>query len=180
MNIVNWLPWLKLTSDPNARENLNIAYQAATHSNDPSTQVGAYLKTSSNDDIIIGSNKFCENIEVTEDRLNNRDLRLWYTEHAERNTIFAAAKNGIKTDNGVLYAPWNSCNECGRAIIQAGIKRIVGHKQAFDRTPERWRDSIARAYEMFEEAGVVCEAYDGKICSNNSIAVRMNGEIWHP
>jgi dCMP deaminase len=45
--------------------------------------------------------------------------------HAEANAIMFAAKNGIKTDGCTLYVTMSPCVECGKMIIQSGIKRVV-------------------------------------------------------
>lgn len=92
-------------------------------------------------------------VQINEKRLS-RPTKYTYTEHAERNAIYDAAKRGNRLDNTVMYCPWFACADCGRAIIQSGIKRVIGHQKMFDDTPERWAESIAAAFEMFNEAGV--------------------------
>lgn len=47
------------------------------------------------------------------------------TIHAEMNAILFAAKNGISTDGSTIYVTCAPCKNCAKAIIQAGIRRVV-------------------------------------------------------
>ena len=106
-----------------------------------------------------------------------RPKKYAFIEHAERNAIYAAACKGEATAGGTLYCPWYACADCARAIIQAGIVRVIGHKQMFDRTPEHWKETIAYGNEMFREAGVEALQYDGPIGECTAL---INGEVWNP
>lgn len=50
------------------------------------------------------------------------------TVHAELNTIIQAAYHGISTESSTLYVNWLPCYNCTKALINAGIKRIVYRK----------------------------------------------------
>lgn len=157
---------------------LKLAYIIAQESLDPSTQVGAVIYKRWARDMPSGSNNFPDGIEPLPERYQDRDTKLVYTEHAERSAIYNAAKIGFNTNGATLYCPWFACIDCARAIICAGISDVVGHKQALDKTPERWLSSVTIAHAMLKEAGVNLRWYDGKI--GGDIAVRFNGEIWTP
>lgn len=45
--------------------------------------------------------------------------------HAEVNAIAQAAKQGINIDNATLYCTTQPCIYCAKAMVNAGIKRIV-------------------------------------------------------
>jgi len=47
------------------------------------------------------------------------------TIHAELNAIIFAAKNGIPTEGSTLYVTHSPCLNCVKAIITAGVKRVV-------------------------------------------------------
>jgi dCMP deaminase len=51
-------------------------------------------------------------------------------EHAERDAIYKAAFVGMQTEGATLYVPWFACADCARAIIAAGITRVVGNSLA--------------------------------------------------
>jgi dCMP deaminase len=143
---------------------LKIAYELALNSPDTSTQNGAVLVK---DNVIIGQgwNAPPTGIKLTDDMLV-RPQKYLYFEHAERNAIYDAAKLGKSTDGSVLYCPFIACVDCGRAIIQAGVKKIVGHLPFKPQEGDRWYESCAVSFGMLEESGVEVVWYDGKLGSN--------------
>ena len=122
-------------------------------------------------------------VEVNDARLE-RPAKYRFTEHAERNAIYHAAQQGNATLGTTLYVPWYACADCGRAIIQAGIKRVVGHdcyRQWYESDGEElndpnrmsWDDSIADAVTMMQEAGVEMVHVTDNL--NMGIKIRYNG-----
>jgi len=154
---------------------LYLAYRKAAESVDPSTQNGAVLVPAEKGRIITACNTFPSKVENKPDRLE-RPLKYNYVEHAERGVIFAAAREGICTKDAYMYVPWFACSDCARAIICAGIKKVVGHKAMMDKTPERWKESIEHALVMLKEAGVETYLYEGEVLP----PVKFNGELWRP
>jgi dCMP deaminase len=160
-----------------ARLYLRAAYQIASeHSDDPRTHNGAVLVGDNDYKIIgVGVNQFPRNVEVTATRLE-RPAKYMYMEHAERNAIFDA--NGYSTNRATLFCPWYACADCARAIIQARIRQVVGHKQAFDKYGVGpWTESIEVANTMLDEAGVKRDYFDGVI---GGVEIQFNGETWEP
>jgi len=47
------------------------------------------------------------------------------TVHAELNAILQAAKNGIQIDGSTIYATHEPCLHCFKALVNAGIRRVV-------------------------------------------------------
>jgi len=171
-------------NDPLAYRWLRKAYENAyDFSDDPSTQNGSVLIPAGHISNLpcFGANHFPHNVEVTPERLADRDTKLFFMEHAERDAIYTAAIRGIPTLNATLYVPWFACADCARAIISTGITRVVGHKQMMDKTPERWVASIQAADVMLDEAGVQRVYYDGPIfTATEHFKVLFNGEFWTP
>ena len=166
--------------DPNpmSRVYLRHAYEEAmSKSHDKHTQVGAILVHDTMGIVSSGANRICNNIEIDDSKLEYPDKKT-YMEHAERNAIFLAAERGASTKGLVMYCPWFSCLECSRAIIQSGIRRVVGHKQIHDITPERWKESIEKGHGLLREAGVEMEMWSGKI--GNGIEIMFNGKPFQP
>lgn len=118
---------------------------AAAFSHDERTQVGAVLATSSS--LIYAANQIPAGIRHSRDKYA-------ITEHAERAAIYQAAACGVRTAGAKLYAPWFACCGCARAIILAGITEVIGLSALANATPERWRDEIAQATRMLQDAGV--------------------------
>jgi dCMP deaminase len=163
---------------------LRKAYiNARDFSNDPSTQNGSVLVPAGyqSGQVLFGANRFPDGIKVTSERLANRDTKLAFMQHAERDAIFKAVRNGIPTRDATLYCPWYACIECAKAIIGAGITRVVGHLQALQKTPDRWRENIQVAEKMLDEAGVdrvyhVGDLFDG----DPDYRVLFDGKMWVP
>ena len=76
-----------------------------------------------------------------------------------------------------MVCPWAACADCARAIIQSGIKKLVVHKQAGDKSPEFWRQEIEIAFVMLQEANVELVRYDGVVGARN---VLHSGQLWNP
>jgi len=181
----------KTYQDFDTRDWLRTAYRnARDFSDDLSTQCGAVLVPANNSgQIVFGVNHFPKGVKVTERRRTVRPNKYLYIEHAERDCILLAALRGITTLGATMYAPWFSCADCARAIIGAGIKRVVGHISTFDRTPARWQESIDIGDMMLQEGGVERVYYDGKLFEDGEVfgedpdlvfEVLFNGELWTP
>jgi deoxycytidylate deaminase len=77
--------------------------------------------------------------------------------------IYAAAKAGICTEGSTMICPWFACADCARAIVLAGVKQVIGHKQRMELTPDRWSGSVNHGDVILKEAGIDCIYYDGTI-----------------
>ena len=165
---------------------LRKAYRLAQHnSHDPRTQNGAVIVDPDNDKVIgMGVNCFPYGVSTLPERME-RPLKYSWMEHAERNAIYWAARNGSSTYGAIMYCPWFSCADCARSIIQAGISKVIGHKQVFEKYGSGpWDDSINIGNQMFKEAGVDTELYDGEIGNDPNygvdIEIMLNGVKWRP
>jgi len=149
---------------------------AWNYSEDLNTQCGAVLLDPTGYSVAYGTNKFPPGLDSRTLTLD-RDLKLTYIEHAERAVIYRAARQGISTKDMTMVAPWASCAACARAIVLAGIKKVVAHKQAYDRTPDRWKAELDAGFKILEAGGVEYELLDAKIgyCQN-----LFNGAGWTP
>ena len=128
---------------------LEMARLVSTWSKDPSTKVGAVIVDSDNTVISVGFNGLPRRIQDTDQRLNNRDIKLKMIIHAEINAIITAKRplNGTT----IYTYPFMSCSQCAGLIIQSGICRHISYKT----DNERWKDSFDLALEMFDEARVI-------------------------
>jgi dCMP deaminase len=128
---------------------LEMAKLVSTWSKDPSTKVGAVIVDSDNTVISVGFNGLPRRIQDTDQRLNNRDIKLKMIIHAEINAIITAKRplNGTT----IYTYPFMSCSQCAGLIIQSGICRHISYKT----NNERWKDSFDLALEMFDEARVI-------------------------
>jgi dCMP deaminase len=131
---------------------LRQACLEAQRSHDPVTQNGAVLVPLQGY-VAVARNCIPSGVHVTPGRLE-RPTKYDYVEHAERSAIYTAARIGTPTAGARLYCPWFACADCGRAIICAGIKEVVGHVKSRAATPDHWTASIVLAEAMLREAGV--------------------------
>jgi dCMP deaminase len=128
---------------------LEMAKLVSTWSKDPSTKVGSVIVDSDNTVISVGFNGIPRRIQDTDQRLNNRDIKLKMIIHAEINAIITAKK---PLNGATIYTyPFMSCSQCAGLIIQSGICRHISYKT----NNERWKDSFDLALEMFDEARVI-------------------------
>lgn len=135
---------------------LKYAYSVARGSRDQSTQNGAALIDPFKDKVLaVGCNDILIPCGV-EDLASRRErpAKYLFTEHAERAAIFYATNRGIQTEGAWLYCPWVACADCARAIILAGITRVIGHKHPYMAAREDWDPSIKAGMQMFQEAMV--------------------------
>lgn len=153
----NWVEW-----DNNWASLLNVSYNFALCSPDQSTQNGALIITDAGYILSSGFNRMPSGVQYLPERLE-RPAKYKYFGHAETNCIFNAAKKGIRLEGNTMVCGWAACSSCAIAIIESGIKRLVTHKQAHERSPEFWQQEINVAFTMLKEAGVEVVMYDGEI-----------------
>lgn len=138
---------------------LDLAEHYASWSKDRNTGVGAVIVSEDNTDLAKGYNGFPRGADDDVDERHERPAKYDWTEHAERNAIFKAAREGISTKNCTIYVNRFPCVECTRAIIQSGIKRVVVPTKP-DLTHHKWGQSWKTAIDMFNECGVEVAYYD--------------------
>ena len=139
------------------------AYAAATKSKDRSTHVGAVVIGPDNEVRTSGYNSFPRNLNDNVEARYERPLKYMWTEHAERNAIYNAARTGVALKDCDMYCMWFPCHECARAILGSGIKKVIYHKEFQDAFTENplWDESHTIAQEMFLEAGVEVIEWSG-------------------
>lgn len=141
---------------------MNMARLIAKRSKDPNSQVGCVI-VSKNDRILsLGYNGFpngCSDDEfpwIREDYENQfLNTKYAYVVHAELNAILNF--RGPSLEDSILYVSLFPCNECCKAIIQSGIKKVVYGNNKYKDT-----DSIKASVRMFEAAGVELVEYDDR------------------
>jgi dCMP deaminase len=152
-------------------ELLQECYELALRSPDPSTQNGAVAAGWSGLIHGRGWNDFPPGVAP---RLKSPEKYL-YIQHAERNALYNAGMGA-----NVLVCPWIACNECAKAMIHAGVERIVTHKQRMDlgyKVGSDWQSSCEAGFKMFEEAGITIEYIDHVF---NIEPIRVGGVLWTP
>lgn len=127
---------------------LNLAQHVSTWSKDPSTQVGAVITDTFNRVLSVGYNGLARNVDDSDERLNDRNLKYKLIIHAEKNAILFSQTS---LQNAVLYTyPFMPCATCASFVIQSGIKRIVAPIS----NNERWLVDFELSTKLFDEAHI--------------------------
>ena len=105
-----------------------------------------------------GFNGFVRGVDDDVAARHERPAKYSWTEHAERNAIYNAAKLGISLNGCTAYINWCPCVDCARAVIQSGIIRVVGLQP--DHSDQKWGADFKLSLEMFAEVGVQLSLFD--------------------
>jgi dCMP deaminase len=134
---------------------ISLSRFIAEWSKDRSTKVGCVIIGPENQVLSTGYNGFPRGVNDDIDERHERPDKYLWTEHAERNAIYNAARHGVALRNTTMYVPFYPCANCARAIIQAGITTLI-HSQDYASLDfiARWNGEIEVAKIMMEEAGV--------------------------
>ncbi len=138
---------------------LRLAHEVSSWSKDRSTRVGAVIVGEDKTPGPYGFNGFPRQIDDEKEERHGRPDKYDWTEHAERNAIYNAARIGTALKGCTMYVTHVPCADCARAIIQVGIERVVADKGGLvdDGYAERWSDDMKVTREMLKEAGVALE-----------------------
>lgn len=144
---------------------MSMVHLCAMKSRDPSSKIGAVVVGPDRAIRSTGYNGLPRGVEYAPGRDEKPEKYYWY-EHAERNSVFNAARIGVSTLGCTMYVNVMPCADCARAIINSGIREVV----VWERRPDeadtmkpRWGDSMDRAREMMKEAGVALAVYTGPV-----------------
>lgn len=133
---------------------LKLAQHISFWSLDKSTRVGSVIVDEDKRIVSVGYNGFPKNVEDSEERLDNRELKYQLVVHAEINSILFA--NRPLKDCVIYTWPMQPCACCSGAIIQSGIKKcvsVVNHN-------ERWQESFKLSRQILKEAEVELVLYE--------------------
>jgi len=129
---------------------MGLAHLSALRSKDPNTQVGAAIVDENHRVVSVGYNGFPSGVS-DEDFPWSRDggvldTKYAFVVHAELNAIL----NSPRSVRGcTIYVSLFPCNECAKAIIQSGIKKIVYESDKYNGV-----DTNIASKRMLKAAGV--------------------------
>lgn len=139
---------------------MGIALLSAQRSKDPGTQVGACIVNQKNKIVGAGYNGLpagCDDDEFPWDRTGEfLNTKYPYVCHAELNAILNNI--GMDLHGCKIYTALFPCNECSKAIIQAGIVEVIYLSDKYDGT-----DVFKASKMMLDKAGVKCRKVEAKI-----------------
>ena len=122
-------------------------------SKDASTKVGALIVNDDHTIMSTGFNGLPRGVAETPERVE-RPMKYSWTEHAERNAVYNAARSGSPTVGATMYTSWHPCTDCARAIVQAGISVVVVHDDPREEISAEWRENFLLAKDILKAGGV--------------------------
>ena len=129
---------------------MGLAHLSALRSKDPNTQVGACIVDEDNKVVSIGYNgmpRGCQDDKMPWEREGGfLTTKYAYVVHAELNAILNSPRS---VKNCTIYVSLFPCNECAKAIIQSGIKKIVYESDKYNGT-----DGNVASKRMLNDAGI--------------------------
>lgn len=146
---------------------MGLAHLSALRSKDPNTQVGAAIVDENHRVVSVGYNGFPTGVSDDEfpwsregDVLTSKYA---FVVHAELNAIL----NSQRSVRGcTIYVSLFPCNECAKAIIQSGIKKIVYESDKYNGV-----DTNIASKRMLKAAGVEL------VRSSNTISIHVEKKI---
>ncbi len=136
---------------------MGVAKLSGMRSKDPNTQVGACIVSPDHKILSMGYNGLpigCSDDEFPWRREGDPlENKYFYTTHSELNAILNY--RGGSLEGATIYVSLFPCNECAKAIIQAGIREVVYDSDKYKDTP-----SVIASKRMFQAAGVSFRHYE--------------------
>ena len=134
---------------------MGIAALSAERSKDPNTIVGAYIVSQDNRILSMGYNGAPRGLHDDKMHWSRTgsfiDTKYAYVCHAELNAILNY--RGDLSDSKI-YVKLFPCNECAKAIIQAGIKEVIYMEDKYASS-----DNVIVSKSMFDTCGVKYTQY---------------------
>ena len=136
---------------------MGVAKLSAMRSKDPNTQVGACIVSEDNKILSMGYNGFpkgCDDDDFPWARTAEtaNETKYPFVTHAELNAILNY--RGGSLEGAKIYVALFPCNECAKAIIQAGLKTVVYACDKYADTA-----AVLASKRMFRAAGVELVPY---------------------
>ena len=139
---------------------MGVALLSAKRSEDPGTQVGACIVNEKNKIVGAGYNGLpigCDDEKFPWVKEGDfLDTKYPYVCHAELNAILNNI--GMDLHGCKIYTALFPCNECAKAIIQAGIGEVIYLSDKYAGT-----DSAKASRLMLDSAGVKCRKVESKL-----------------
>lgn len=146
---------------------MGVAMLSGMRSKDPNTQVGACIVGPDHKILSMGYNGFpigCSDDEFPWAREGEPlENKYFYTTHSELNAILNY--RGGSLEGATIYVTLFPCNECAKAIIQSGIKRIVYASDKYEGTP-----AVIASKKMLKASGVQLQQYE---YTNREIKIQL-------
>lgn len=136
---------------------MGVAKLASLRSKDPNSQVGACIVNPENKILSMGYNGFpigcSDDVFPWAREGDTLNTKYAYVTHSELNAILNY--RGGSLEGCKIYVTLFPCNECAKAIIQAGIKTVIYADNKYDGTP-----SVEASKRLMTAADVKFQRYE--------------------
>jgi len=148
---------------------MRMVYLVAKKSKDTRTKIGSVVVNDDHRIISVGYNGFPVGVNDNIKVRYERPIKYHYFAHSEANSIFSAARIGISLNKSFLYTQGIPCTECTKAIIQAGITKVIVHEQwienerkirNYNDSSSKWKNHNEISIEMFRESEITLLSYN--------------------
>ena len=140
---------------------MSIAVLSSLRSKDTHTKVGAAVITPSHKVASLGYNGMptgVDDTKITWARTGDElDTKYPYVCHAELNAVLNATSD---LHGCTLYVTLFPCNECAKAVIQSGIRKVIYLDDKYHNS-----EITVASRHLLSLAGVEMERYEGRIPS---------------
>ncbi len=133
---------------------MELARHIGQWSKDRSFGVGCVIVGPDREIRSTGYNGFPREVDDNVEERHERPAKYAWTEHAERNAIYNAARMGTALKGCTMYVPWYPCMDCARAIIQSGISWLVCEQPDWNDKARMETFQFDKVKEMFEEVSM--------------------------
>lgn len=128
------------------------AVHVARKSKDRATKCGCVIVNQHQVVLTSGWNGFPRGVNDDIDARHERPAKYLWTEHGERNAIYNAAAEGVALRDSTAYVTGMPCCDCARALIQAGIRRLVTIEPDWNSAHIQSTQHPMVSLQMFSEA----------------------------
>ncbi len=146
---------------------INALPEIQNSSYDPARPVGVVIADAEGHVLSTGTNKPPTRLRLSVSEThaaisNDPAWKYFMLEHAERNAIIDAIRQGHSLEGATLYGTLYPCADCARVIVASGIVRVVvPFPEKGSGRDERWQEHYRYAQRIFELAGVKVEDFRG-------------------
>lgn len=134
-------------------------------SHDPHRPVGVIVADRDGKLLVEGTNqppvRFGYSVKETQDAIrDDPSWKYFMIEHAERNAINRARDERKDVRGATMYGTLFPCADCARALVEAGIVRLVVPAPGLDPSRDvKWQEHYKYATEILRLAGVRVDTY---------------------
>jgi len=80
--------------------------------------------------------------------------------HAEQNAVIQAAKNGVDTEESIMYCTHSPCNICAKIMANAGVKEVYISEKYADESFEKLFQELKIKINYMKRPGLKIDFYE--------------------